>query len=347
MKRAARRQLPNSKASTDSDTIQALGYQDPTSMPPSDHSKDKLEFSVHVDVDMDPESTYTLDKHQQEQAPPKISFLDVFRYSSREQQLLNLLGGCMAAAAGALQPMMNVFIGKISTVFLQYTSALKSGDHEALETAKSAVYHTINSDALILLYLGIGMFFACMIYMAIFSYTSERIASNIKYAYLSALFNKSIDFFEHYGQGTVAAKIGSDVHLIQIGIGEKLPIAIMYLSTFIAAAAVAFSISWRLSLVLLPIAPLILLCGGVMGVLTKKSKLVELDCVAKAASRAEEAFNAIKVLKAFSKEREMGKEYDSLTEKTKASGAQAGRVQGVGVGALLFIIYSGYALAFF
>ena len=35
-----------------------------------------------------------------------------------------------------------------------------------------------------------------LLYMAVFSYTSERIASNIKYAYLSALFNKSIHFFE-------------------------------------------------------------------------------------------------------------------------------------------------------
>lgn len=338
----------------DPDTIQALKYQDRSSSSSSNNKpKEKVgsastspsptlfasNDSVKVEIGVG--------SSDKEKPDVKVSFFTIFRYASKRQLLINLFGTGMAIAAGAAQPLMNIFIGKIATVFLHFTSAIRSGDLDAIRAAHSDVYSTINSDALILLYLGIGMFFASMLYMAVFSYTSERIASNIKYAYLSSLFSKPIDFFEQCGQGTVAAKIGSDVHLIQIGIGEKLPMAIMYFSTFVTAAAVAFAFSWRLSLVLLPIAPLILLAGGVMGALTKGCKLVELDCIAKAASRAEEAFNAIKILKAFSKERTIGQEYDALTTDTKAAGAKAGRIQGVGVGALLFIIYAGYALAFF
>ncbi|KAJ9477269.1 putative Alpha-factor-transporting ATPase (putative) [Pseudozyma hubeiensis] len=348
-------QLPRKQASTDPDAIQALKYQDRASINSSDHenSKDESGTTSASASSTPPDSLDSvkiqLGSHSSnsEHTVPKISFFDIFRYASRRQLLLNLFGASMAIAAGAAQPLMNIFIGKIATVFLHFTAAIQSGDMDAILRAQADVYRTINSDALILLYLGIGMFFASMLYMAVFSYTSERIASNIKYAYLSALFNKSIHFFEQYGQGTVAAKIGSDVHLIQIGIGEKLPMAIMYFSTFLSAGAVAFSFSWRLTLVLFPIAPLILLVGGVMGAFTKKCKIVELNCIAKAASRAEEAFNAIKILKAFSKERAIGKEYDTLTVDTTAAGAKAGRVQGLGVGALLFIIYSGYALAFF
>ncbi|GAC92755.1 multidrug resistance protein [Pseudozyma hubeiensis SY62] len=348
-------QRPSKQASTDPDAIQALKYQDRASITSNDHEKTKDDSgTTSASVSSTPPDSLNSVKIQvgshssnSKQTVPKISFFDIFRYASRRQLLLNIFGASMAIAAGASQPLMNIFIGKIATVFLHFTAAIQSGDVDAILRAQADVYRTINSDALILLYLGIGMFFASMLYMAVFSYTSERIASNIKYAYLSALFNKSIHFFEQYGQGTVAAKIGSDVHLIQIGIGEKLPMAIMYFSTFLSAGAVAFSFSWKLTLVLFPIAPMILLVGGVMGALTKKCKIVELDCIARAASRAEEAFNAIKILKAFSKERAIGQEYDTLTVDTTAAGAKAGRVQGLGVGALLFIIYSGYALAFF
>ncbi|CDU25003.1 probable ABC transporter [Sporisorium scitamineum] len=357
--RKASEQAQQSSGPSNPDTIEALQYRN-NGGSIDEHEKDKLgskpassngsasptlpgsSDSVKVEIDSDSRSS------QDDAASlAKTSYWYIFRYASKRQFLLNLFGLFMAVASGAAQPLMTIFIGKISGVFLQYTSAIKSGNHLDYEAAKAQVYKTINRDATIILYLGIGLFFSSMVYMAIFSYTSERIASNIRYAYLFALLHKSIDFFERYGQGTVAAKIGSDVHLIQIGIGEKLPMAIMYLSTFLSAAAVAFSLSWRLSLVLLPIAPLILFSGAVMGVLTKKTKLVELGCVAKAASRAEEAFNGIKILKAFSKEHVLSNEYDKLTVDTKTAGAKAGGIQGTGVGALLFIIYSGYALAFF
>ncbi|PWN49562.1 putative ABC multidrug transporter [Violaceomyces palustris] len=280
-----------------------------------------------------------------------VSFGRIFAFAKRRHMILNLIGLVAACGAGVAQPLMTIFIGRISTYFLRYSNAVESGNHQAFQQARVELDHNIRQDALVLVYLAIAMFFAVSTFadenMALWSYTAEKICTRIREAYLRSILRQEIAFFDDFGPGEIASRIRTDIHLIQGGISEKVPTSVMYLATFVSAFAVAFSRSWRLSLVLLPITPCIFLTGAVMSVVTRKAKEVELEGTAKGASRAEEVFSSIRTAKAFGKESVMLKQYDDCNEQTTIQGAKIGTLQGIGVGCLLFIIYSGYALAFF
>ena len=55
----------------------------------------------------------------------------------------------------------------------------------------------------------------------------------------------------------------SDVEQIEVGLGEKLSAVLQNVFTFIAGFAVAFSVGWRLALVVTAVIPLTMVTGGI------------------------------------------------------------------------------------
>lgn len=56
----------------------------------------------------------------------------------------------------------------------------------------------------------------------------------------------------------------SDIEKIQSGIGDKVAIFLSYFSTFITGYVVAFTLSWKMALVVMTMLPLIATVGGVV-----------------------------------------------------------------------------------
>ena len=71
-------------------------------------------------------------------------------------------------------------------------------------------------------------------------YTGETTTRRIREAYLRAVLRQNIGFFDSLGAGEVTTRITSDMHLIQEGISEKIPITCQFISTFFAGFTVAF-----------------------------------------------------------------------------------------------------------
>ena len=66
--------------------------------------------------------------------------------------------------------------------------------------------------------------------------------------------------------------------LVQQAMSEKVPLAISYVSAFIAGFALAYARSWKLALALTSIFPWIMITGALMmGGLTKSSTYVALS----------------------------------------------------------------------
>ncbi|KAN0066590.1 hypothetical protein ACQY0O_000684 [Thecaphora frezii] len=326
----------------------------PQGRPDTASSSNEKSFVSHSDEGKSYDaSTLAIEKGAAHASPSqaaaanKASFRQIFAFAKKRHVILNGVGFFAAIGAGIAQPLMTIFMGRISTSFLRYAEAYKNHELDTFQLEKKQLYHEIRRDSLILVYLGIGIFVTSYIYMAAWSYTSEKICCRIREAYLRSTLRQEIAYFDDFGPGQLASQIRSDIHSIQAGINEKLPMTLMYFSTFIGSVAVAFSQSWRLSLALLPIAPTILMTGGVMNVMTKSAKEIELKSTSKGASRAEEACRSIRTIKAFGKEAVLLEQYDRCNDETRLQGGRIGRLQGVGVGALMFIIYSGYALAFY
>ncbi|KAG2121897.1 P-loop containing nucleoside triphosphate hydrolase protein [Suillus clintonianus] len=293
-------------------------------------------------------------------APVPASFLSLFRYSTRFEIMLDLFGIVFAIAAGASQPLMTFIFGNLTQDFVtfglvenEYYQSLQSNDpnvieqaQAALNAAASAFRHNAGLDASYLTYLGIAMFVSTYLYMYTWVYTSELNGKRIRERYLQAILRQDIAYFDDVGAGEVATRIQTDTHLVQLGISEKVTIAVTFVSSFVVGFIIAYVRSWRLALALSSILPCIMIIGGVMNKFVSKYTQLSLKHVAEAGNLAEEVISTIRTAQAFGTQKVLSGIYDKDIDITRAVDCKASIGQGIGLGFLFFVIYSAYSLAF-
>ncbi|KAK9696899.1 hypothetical protein RND81_08G004200 [Saponaria officinalis] len=139
--------------------------------------------------------------------------------------------------------------------------------------------------------------------------------------------------------------MSGDTVLIQDAMGEKVAKFIQLSSTVVGGFVIAFIRGWLLAIVLLACIPALVIAGGVMALLMMKMSSRAQMAYADAGNVVEQTVTAIRTVASFTGEKNAIKKYDDkLVVAYKATVTQ-GLASGVGLGALLFIITSCYALA--
>ncbi|CAK9780046.1 multidrug efflux pump [Cutaneotrichosporon oleaginosum] len=284
-----------------------------------------------------------------------VGLTTLFRFATRVELALNGVGLLLAVGAGAAQPLMTLFFGEITKAFTQYGMIVlqismgdTSGDTaSALSEARRHLKHEAGRMALWLTLIGIGNFTCTYLYMLIYNWTSERQARRIREKYLHAVLRQEVDVLDNIGAGEIASRIQSDTLLVQIGIGEKIPIASGYISTFITGYVLAYVRSPRMGGVLTSVLPAIMIAGLAMDLALSKYTAQTLHYTGKASSLAEEAISSIRTVQAFASAKLLGERFDALIEKTRKIGNKNAIIDGTGVGVMFFAVYAAYALAFY
>jgi ATP-binding cassette subfamily B (MDR/TAP) protein 1 len=197
-----------------------------------------------------------------------------------------------------------------------------------------------------ILFAGLGMFLTTYIYMVTWIRTAEVAAKRIRENYLRSILRQDVAFFDNVGAGEVATRIQTDTHLVQQGVSEKVPMALSFVATFFTGFILAFARSWKLSLALSSIVPCIAIVGGLMNVFASKLKLAQLTHVAEGGSLAEEVISTIRTAQAFGTQKKLAKMYDKHIEENHGIDSTIALVNGAAGGAMFFIVYSAYGLAF-
>ncbi|KAJ7212049.1 multidrug resistance protein 1 [Mycena pura] len=310
----------------------------------------------HDDKDTDSETTATDLQPPAEPTPPPIGFLELFRFSTKFELLLDAIGLTAAAAAGAAQPLMTVLFGNLVNQFVNFgivTNNLSSPVAQTAADAKAALpgaarafRHQASQLAIFLVVIGCGMFLCTYIYMNAWVYTAEVNAKRIRERYLKAVLRQDIQFFDKVGAGEVATRIQTDTHLVQQGMSEKVALVVNFLAAFLTGFVVAYVRSWRLALAMTSILPCIGITGGVMNKAISGYMQLSLKHVADSGSLAEEVISTIRTAQAFGTQKVLANLYDTHIEKSRESDLKAAVWHGGGLAVFFFIIYSAYALAF-
>lgn len=130
------------------------------------------------------------------------------------------------------------------------------------------------------------------------------------------------------------------------GIGEKLAIFIYLLMSFVISVIFSFFYGWKLTLVILSCAPLIIISTAVVARMQSSLTEKELKSYSKAGSVAEEVLGSIRTVVAFGGEQKELERYNNRLEPAEMNGKKKGVYSGIGGGLMWFIIYCVYALAF-
>lgn len=117
--------------------------------------------------------------------PRKISLKDLFRYTTRFELLLNFFGLIFAIVAGSSQPALALIFGNLTSSFSQYGLAVNQG--LPTDQLRDALFDTIDSDALTLVYIGIGVALSFWFFSGVWVWTGEKATRRIREAYLKAV----------------------------------------------------------------------------------------------------------------------------------------------------------------
>jgi ATP-binding cassette subfamily B (MDR/TAP) protein 1 len=117
--------------------------------------------------------------------------------------------------------------------------------------------------------------------------------------FFQSVMRQDIQWFDKNKAGTLTTKLSDGIDRIKDGIGDKTGVVITFFVQFIGGMIVAFTFSWKLSLVMLGILPFMLIVIGGLGLISKIFIKKEQEGTAAAGAIAEELVNGIRTVIAF------------------------------------------------
>ncbi|WVZ14023.1 hypothetical protein V8G54_011589 [Vigna mungo] len=208
----------------------------------------------------------------------------------------------------------------------------------------STFLHSINKNALVLLYLACGSFVACFLEGYCWTRTGERQAAKMRVRYLKAVLRQEVAYFDLHVSSTseVITSVSNDSLVIQDVLSEKVPNFLMNASMFVGSYIVGFALLWRLTLVGFPFVVLLVIPGfmygrTLMGLASKMRE--EYD---KAGTVAEQAISSIRTVYSFVGE---SKTIDAFSDALQGSvklGLRQGLAKGIAIGSngVVFAIWA-------
>lgn len=284
-----------------------------------------------------PEHEAAILKRQLEIPPVKVTYKDLFRYSTRMDVFIIVVSIICAIAGGAALPLMTIVFGSLAGTFQGFFQGTTSGADFSNTTSNLTLYFV---------YLGIGEFVVTYIYTVGFIYTGEHIAGKIRQHYLASILRQNIGYFDKLGAGEITTRITADTNLIQDGISEKVGLTMQAVATFIAAYVIGYIKYWKLTLILTSTILAIFLTMAILGQFIVKYNKLSLSSYAEGGTIAEEVISSIRNAIAFGTQDKLAHEYDKHLSVAERSGFRMKTITGSMIGFLMTYVYLTYSLAF-
>ncbi|XWS12191.1 hypothetical protein CRYUN_Cryun37aG0068800 [Craigia yunnanensis] len=272
-------------------------------------------------------------EEEEDEEPPKpVGLFSLFKYSTKWDIVLVILGCLGALINGGSLPWYSYLFGEFANkIASDKTQMMKEVDKVCVLMSGLAAIVVVGAYLEITCWRLVG----------------ERSAQRIRTKYLRAILRQDISFFDtEVSTGDIMYGISSDVAQIQEVMGEKMAHFVHHVFTFICGYTVGFIQSWKVSLVVFAVTPLMMFCGiaykAVYGGLTAKEEV----SYRRAGTIAEQAISSIRTVISFVAEDNLAARYAELLAKSMPLGAKIGFAKGAGMGVIYLVTYSTWALAF-
>jgi ATP-binding cassette, subfamily B (MDR/TAP), member 1 len=233
--------------------------------------------------------------------------------------------------------LLQVVFGNLTGMFADYFNG---------KSTYSEFQHTLSHVILYFIYLAIGEFVTCYIYVTGFIYVGGHCTQKIREQYLKAMLRQNIAVYDTLGSGEITTRITADTNAIQDGISEKLGLTLNAFATFIVAFVVAFVKSWRLTLILLCGVVTIILVMGTAGSTMVSWTAEAHKEYAEGGTVAEEVISSIRNATAFNTQEKLARQYETFLVRAEKAGRKVQLVMGSMLAIMMCIVNLLYGLAF-
>ncbi|KAM3965965.1 multidrug resistance protein homolog 49 [Aphomia sociella] len=294
------------------------------------------------------------------QGPP-VSWFKLFRFAKPWELLLLFIGVLLASVNGFFVPLGVIIYGEFTALLIERT--MMTGTSSTTLTisifggGRILTNATAEENRLALIKdseaFGIGCFVFSVLQFIVgtisvdlFNYTALRQIERVKQRFLRAVLRQDITWYDLNTTMNFATKVSDDVEKYREGIGEKVPMLVYLVMSFVTAVFISFCYGWELTLVILACAPVVIATTAVVAKIQSSLTTQELTAYSIAGVIAEEVLSSIRTVVAFGGEQKEIDRYSARLLPAKKTGTKKGIWSGLGSGVMWLIIYATYALAF-
>uniref|UniRef100_A0A182FDS3 ABC-type xenobiotic transporter n=1 Tax=Anopheles albimanus TaxID=7167 RepID=A0A182FDS3_ANOAL len=301
-------------------------------------------------------------KSQAKDDSQAVSYFKLFRFATCGEICATLVGILLASMASLGLPYGVILYGEFTTLLVDRTIGIgKSTDTAILsifgggrvlinateEENSAAILEDAKAFGLGVVAVTILQFIFATLSVDCINRSAQRQISRIRHLFLQAVLRQDMTWYDLNSDDSFAVRItDSDLDKLKEGIGEKLSIFTYLVMSFVISVIFSFFYGWKLTLVILSCAPIIILATAFVAKMQSTLTEKELKAYSSAGAVAEEVLGSIRTVVAFGGERKELDRYRERLTSAEYNGRRKGLFSGIGGGIMWFIIYCCYALAF-
>ena len=223
-----------------------------------------------------------------------------FHLSEKFEYFLMLMGFIGSVATGASNPLMAYLTGSTtSDASESATNKLDEMTEEEKQIFFAGFKKTMDKKVREFLVYGAISFVAAFMSNFFWEYASLRQMHHLKEKYFARILMQEQGWFDQNNAFEFATKVQVQLEQIELGVGEKFGTLVECASTFITGLIIAFFASWKLTLIILCVAPFLAICIIYMVTSMRKSLFLSRKAYETAGGVAEEVLYNIKTVVSF------------------------------------------------
>ncbi|XP_052744794.1 multidrug resistance protein homolog 49-like [Bicyclus anynana] len=293
--------------------------------------------------------------------PPAVSWFRLFRFAKPWEFILLFLGVIFATLSGLFVPVGVIVYGEFTSLLIDRTVMIGTSTptltiawfgggriltNASAEENRLALIEDSQAFGIGCTVFSILQFIVSAISVDLFNYAALRQIERVKKRFLEAVLRQDITWYDLNTSMNFATKVSDDVEKYREGIGEKVPMFVYLVMSFVTAVIISFAYGWELTLVILSCAPIIIATTAIVAKVQSSLTTQELKAYSIAGVIAEEVLSSIRTVVAFGGEQKEIQRYQKRLEPAKKMGIRKGVYSGLGSGIMWLIIYATYALSF-
>ncbi|RVE52406.1 hypothetical protein evm_002800 [Chilo suppressalis] len=290
-----------------------------------------------------------------------VSWCHLLRFAKPWEIVILIVGVIMASLNGLFVPIGVIVYGEFTSLLIDrtvmngtstptLTISMFGGGRQLTNASAAENRAALIEDSQAF---GIGCFVFSVLQFIVgaisvdlFNYIALRQIDRVKERFLQSVLRQDISWYDLNTTVNFATKVSDDVEKYREGIGEKVPMLIYLVTSFVFAVVISFCYGWQLTLVILSCAPVIIATTAIVAKVQSSLTTKELKAYSVAGVVAEEVLAAIRTVVAFGGEKKEITRYSTRLEPARKMGVMRGVYSGIGSGVMWLIIYATYALSF-
>ncbi len=174
-------------------------------------------------------------------------------------------------------------------------------------------------------------------------FVGGRIVADLRLQLYAHLLDQPLIFFDERRSGDLLSRLSADTTVVQGVLSDDLLTFFQNVITVVGVAVIILVLDWRLALLTMAVAPLVAGLGMIVGRRTRRLSHQAQEQLGEAATVLEETLTAMRVVKAFVRERFEMARYRTSVEQSFQSELAANRLQSIFQSAMMTAVFSAFA----